>query len=316
MGVRQLQGEAQSADSRSLHPARAGEASPSRWALAVPRKRHRSSVPGAFPPRRLKSPSPHVRSAAASLLARIGPEAAPATPELLALLADPFVPEAPRPPRFDRGPDPARSAAWALSKLPPTREIVSGLVSNLTSPLADQRSNAAQFLGDIGPGARAAVPALIDLLRHQLADDAVGWEIPTARRDDRSGYRIRQSIRCRADGGPPLEIARGASPGCNGPRSVRGGSRLGVALAQGACGESRPSPGKCSPGIAGHRASSGQSNHRAPVIIPGGGRNEGAHRRWRRCPSTHRAPSLFRRRLSGPQGHVLWGFRGRRAGPA
>ena len=126
--------------------------------------------------KRLRSPSPEVRSAAAALLARMGPKAVAATPELLALLVDPFVPQEPNPPRFDRQPNPARSAAWALSKLPLTSQIIHGLVANLHSEVPDRRDDAAQFLRDMGPAARTSVPALITAFRERLnKDQTVHW---------------------------------------------------------------------------------------------------------------------------------------------
>ena len=128
----------------------------------------------------LKSRSPDVRAASASLLARIGPNAAEAVPELLPLLADPFVPEDPKPPRYEQQPNPARYAAWALSTFPPTRQITDALVANLHSPVRDRRSDAATYLGDIGPAARTAVPALIAAFHEQLSKNDAPLGIPNA----------------------------------------------------------------------------------------------------------------------------------------
>jgi len=129
---------------------------------------------------RLKSQSPHVRSAAASLLAKMGPEAAAATPELVALLADPFVPEQGKPPWFERRPDPASRAVRALGRLSPTPQIISGLVANLNSPVLYRRIDAAWALSGMGPAAShmspgtdypdAAIAVLIEALQSKDMD--------------------------------------------------------------------------------------------------------------------------------------------------
>ena len=194
-----------------------------RWALAVPRKRHRSSVPARLlcacgsraRVRTFDRPRHHSWPG-------LAPKPRRPLPEPLALLADPFVPEAPRTARFDRGPDPARSAAWARPRLAaPTQEIVSGLVSNLTSPLADEGVNAARFLGGHRPrGSRRG--AGLDRFAETSVSGQRGWmgQYHVLGMIAPGTEYARASVAC-ADGGPPLEIARGASPGCNGPRSVR-----------------------------------------------------------------------------------------------
>jgi HEAT repeat protein len=114
---------------------------------------------------RLKSPSPDVRSAAAALLSRMGPKAVAATPELLTLLADPYVPGASPP---GANPDPAGWAGVALSEFPPTAQIVAALTANLHSGVHLRSDLAADYLGRYGPAARTAIPELIRVFRRRL----------------------------------------------------------------------------------------------------------------------------------------------------
>jgi HEAT repeat protein len=129
----------------------------------------------------LRSSSPNVRECAAVMLARLGSNAVAATPELLAVLNEPFAEEQPKREWPDDQPDPASHAVWALSYFPPTPQIVAALVKNLRSDLLDQRAQAAYHLGNFGPAARTAVPALIEELhaRAYTADRDV-WDIAAA----------------------------------------------------------------------------------------------------------------------------------------
>ncbi len=118
---------------------------------------------------RLRSPSPDVRYCAARMLDGMGPQAVAATPELLAVLDEPFTEERPRRTPPDDQPDPARYAMWALSNFPPTPQFIDALTKNLRSDVLDRRFNAANHLGKLGPAARTAVPALIAMLQAQLS---------------------------------------------------------------------------------------------------------------------------------------------------
>jgi HEAT repeat protein len=116
---------------------------------------------------RLKSPSPDVRECAAGMLARMGPKAVAATPDLLAVLNEPFTEEKPKRMPYDQ-PDPASYAVWALSNFPPTPEFIDSLARNLQSESPWRRDRAVQYLAPIGPAARKAIPALIAALQAHL----------------------------------------------------------------------------------------------------------------------------------------------------
>ncbi len=118
---------------------------------------------------RLRSPSPDVRYCAARMLDGMGPQAVAATPELLAVLNEPYTEENPRRTPPDDQPDPASVAVWALSNFPPTPEFIHALIRNLRSDMLDRRFSAANHLGKLGPAARTAVPALIAMLQAQLS---------------------------------------------------------------------------------------------------------------------------------------------------
>jgi HEAT repeat protein len=127
----------------------------------------------------LTSRNRDVRFHAAQLVGRIGPEASAAIPALIAILKEPL---------GASWPDPARGAARALGLMGPRPEAIAALVDfispekverNLTAhhallqewpPTGDHGGvvanefrimSAIQGLGDIGPPARAAIPALI-----------------------------------------------------------------------------------------------------------------------------------------------------------
>ena len=95
-------------------------------------------------------------------LAKLGPDAKAAVPTLLAVLQD-----------KDQT---AEARVWAAKVLPGidpthTREAVAGLADALKYPNVSDRLEAAGGLGDIGPDAKAAAPALLDALAD--ADHAV-----------------------------------------------------------------------------------------------------------------------------------------------
>ena len=94
---------------------------------------------------------PYVRHHAAEALAKYGPAAAAAAPKLAALLKDPVA---------------APQAAVALAAINPARaaEAAAALVPFLTHAEANTRSFAGVALGEIGPAAKLAVPALLKAL--------------------------------------------------------------------------------------------------------------------------------------------------------
>ena len=95
---------------------------------------------------------------AADALGEIGPNAAEATPALVAILKDP-------------NQEVRWSAADALGKIGPNAaEAVPALVTALKDPEKKVRGRAALALGKIGPRAAEAVPALAEALKDQDAD--------------------------------------------------------------------------------------------------------------------------------------------------
>jgi HEAT repeat protein len=146
----------------------------------------------------LKSRDPEVRFHAAQLLGRIGPEARDAIPALIAVLNEPLGDEYPTW-------DPARGAARALGRMGPNQEAIAALVEVISPkkvepllagfrrpvdvglPAFDVRllvgamriMAAMDGLGDIGPAAVAAVPALIAAypkaleVRHTMAEKVI-----------------------------------------------------------------------------------------------------------------------------------------------
>jgi HEAT repeat protein len=110
-----------------------------------------------------------VRSQAATLLGRIGPEARAARPALIALLKEPLPAQAsgrtdaPIPPR-----DLAVAAARALGQMGQSQEVLSALVRMLSGKFDERLFAAAGAIGALGPPAEAAVPALIDAYKRLL----------------------------------------------------------------------------------------------------------------------------------------------------
>ncbi|HJT33112.1 MAG TPA: HEAT repeat domain-containing protein [Pirellulales bacterium] len=103
-----------------------------------------------------------VRATTAELLKRMGRNADPALPKLIALLAsdDPAI---------------ARKAAEALGDLKITsNEAVAGLIKLLDSSDEETRREAVFALRRLGPAARPAVPALLALLG-DMRDSQIGW---------------------------------------------------------------------------------------------------------------------------------------------
>jgi len=129
----------------------------------------------------LQSSSPYVRECAAVMLARMGSNSVAATPELLAVLDEPFTEEKPMRMWPDVQPDPASHAVWALSQFPPSPQFIVALVKNLRSDVLDRRASAAYHLGKLGPAARTAVPALIAALQTRSnSNDRDVWAVAEA----------------------------------------------------------------------------------------------------------------------------------------
>jgi HEAT repeat protein len=163
----------------------------------------------------LASRDPAVRHESAVLLGRIGPEGKAAIPALIAVLNEPLALD--RDKRqvgyFAFYPNPAAAAARALGQMGPSRESVAALAEALSPENLERRPSresvaalakmfspenvvrliaswnaerlvaAAEGLGEIGPSAGAAVPALIALYEKVLAsqEHVIGWSaIPGA----------------------------------------------------------------------------------------------------------------------------------------
>ena len=99
----------------------------------------------------LEQPSQPNAYAIAYALGSIGPDAAAAEPQLSAVVAG-------------KNTDLAIIAAWALTKIKPTAETAAKVVPVLTAGLAEaepiHRRSAAEALGNLGPLAKSAIPAL------------------------------------------------------------------------------------------------------------------------------------------------------------
>jgi HEAT repeat protein len=109
------------------------------------------------------------------------PRAAVAIPALLTLLREPIDPEVLRPPvsvqsRDWSGWDPSVLAAHLLGSLAPgTRsagEVIAALSEVVGSAHRSRRPTAARALGEFGPAARSAIPALVRALRDDIATKA------------------------------------------------------------------------------------------------------------------------------------------------
>jgi HEAT repeat protein len=95
-----------------------------------------------------------VRSEAANALGKIGPAASNAVPALIEMLKGP---------ETDRGI--RLSAARALGKIGPTADAISALVPLLKDPERDIHEQSAYILGEYGPYASSAIPALTEAHR-------------------------------------------------------------------------------------------------------------------------------------------------------
>ncbi len=119
------------------------------WALGALGGAAEPAVPGLAGS--LRDEQEAVRTAAAQALGALGPRARSAAPALFAALDDPRA-------------GVRAAAAQALARVELTAESVSSLSKALGNPDAYVRAFAAWSLGNLGPGAREAVPALVEAL--------------------------------------------------------------------------------------------------------------------------------------------------------
>ena len=117
----------------------------------------------------LESPYRDARFEAADILGRLGPEAEPAVPALLAILKEPFDPKAiENSRRGGRVHDPVCSAARSLGRISASKPVIAGLIDVLSSDIEVRVSAAAKGLGALGPGAVDAAPTLITAYERAL----------------------------------------------------------------------------------------------------------------------------------------------------
>jgi HEAT repeat protein len=109
----------------------------------------------------LESGRGDVRSAAALLLGRIGPDASAAVPRLQQLLNEPSEGSVNSTTTTRRWSDPPRAAAQALGRISSSREVIGALTEILGSSLADRRDSAALGLAEMGAPARAAASSVV-----------------------------------------------------------------------------------------------------------------------------------------------------------
>jgi len=121
----------------------------SAWALGVLGAAAEPSVPGLA--HALRDEQEPVRTAAANALGSLGARSRSAASALFAALDDPWA-------------NVRAAAARALASLELTAESVPSLAKALGSPDAYVRAFAAWSLGNLGPAAREAVPALVEAL--------------------------------------------------------------------------------------------------------------------------------------------------------
>ncbi|HEV3122329.1 MAG TPA: HEAT repeat domain-containing protein, partial [Isosphaeraceae bacterium] len=124
----------------------------------------------------LKSGSRLARLHAAILLGRVGPDAKTAVPGLIALLKEPAEPEVMRQTigtsfmleNTAGVGDPSCAAMIALRKIDTTVPVIAALAEELSSDISLRRIVAARVLGEIGPPAALAIPALVSDIARQL----------------------------------------------------------------------------------------------------------------------------------------------------
>jgi HEAT repeat protein len=122
----------------------------------------------------LKSANANVRSQAASVLGNLKARADAAIPELLRVLNEPLVPGAR--PFYGGGHifDPGCASALALGRIAPgsvaAKEVVAALTEVARSGPVIRRGWAAHALGDFGPAAEEAVPALVKIIKESTPE--------------------------------------------------------------------------------------------------------------------------------------------------
>lgn len=105
----------------------------------------------------LSSEKEEDRHVAFEAVVSFGPEAKPAVPVLIEMLADKY--------RGDRD-----FAAWLLGRIgPPAKDAVPALITLLKDDSTEVQETAVNALGAIGPEARTALPALLQLLKDEQA---------------------------------------------------------------------------------------------------------------------------------------------------
>jgi len=115
-----------------------------------------------------------LRSYASQLLAGLGRDAGPAIPNLIKTVSEPFDAAMVGPGRMlIASEDPAIPAVHALSKIAPgtssSGEVIEALTKVVRTAHPDRRAAAANALGEFGPAAIEAVPALIDFVKQNVA---------------------------------------------------------------------------------------------------------------------------------------------------
>ncbi len=106
-----------------------------------------------------------VRYWSASLLGVLGPDACPAVPDLIKTFWEPI--DSTRRGEHPMAWDPAWAAGYALKKIAPDTasagEVIQALTEVLRTGHPARRNSAANFLGQFGPAAVAAVPVLVKM---------------------------------------------------------------------------------------------------------------------------------------------------------
>jgi len=178
--------------------------------------------------RSLEDPAPSVRIRAAAALREIGPPALPAAGRLGALALD------------DANQDARGATASALGRIDP--DAAAGLVAPLLRGLAagdvQGRRAAAVVLGNLGPVAKPAVPALVDalasddaLLRNRAVQALAAIGIPAAsvvpaltRALDDPEFHVRHAAAAAFAFSLPGDACAAAAPRSGGPPPARCGA--------------------------------------------------------------------------------------------
>ena len=227
-----------------------------------------------------------VRSRAAQVLGLIGPEAQAAAPTLVEVLRDPEARVRVR----------AAEALWQVAQDPTGVALLAAVLGDEDGVL---RRDAARFLGQMGPAARPAVPALVEALRD--ADDAT--RVPVAEVLGRIGPGAAAAVPALAEAlrepEDPISRTAAASPGADRPggraclaRSPAGPGRRRAGTGRpgprrdrpwGSSRRRRPDRGDAGPG--GPRAGAGRRGAagRSPRTQP-------ASPSWPRCSATKSLP--------------------------